>query len=434
MDAAIMDGKRLSLRLKDGIEITPFDTSTVAPRYLVRLPGGGRFQVSARLADVIRALMKDSRPEAACARLRKAWGRKVSPNDLEAIAARFLRPYGLLADGITVKGEVAQRQPLLVHLPLFSARSLAPLTSVGQGLFAPSLVCAILLINLGIRYALYLQAPSPSGASQVGGAMWLPVLLLLSILCHELGHVSACRRYGCAHGAIGVGIYAIMPVFYSDVTDSWRLPRRQRMAVDLAGVYFQLIFSMVVYGLAVLLHWQTAWVALKVTDGMMLLALNPILRFDGYWLFSDLIGVPNLHQRASDTIRWAVRWLFRNERGPRPDLLRLPAAEMALLVGYTLISNALLIYVFGNLLLRYAPAMAISFPRLLVQSWTLLQAGIAQRDATLIVSALKQPLAATLLLGMVILMAWRGRHWVAHSVNGLRSWAGVRNTKIRPEM
>jgi putative peptide zinc metalloprotease protein len=401
-----------TLRLRDGLTVIPFDTSTLEPRYLVQRPDGGRFQVSARLADVIRAMQGADSAAEVCARLKAAWGREVSPDNLSQIAERFLRPHGLLADDETSGRPADRAGPLFVRLPLLSPRLLAPPTWAGQFLFTPFLAWAVVLMSLAIRYLVY--AHIPAAAHELGRSLpWVPLLALLSILSHELGHVSACRHFGCTHGPIGVGIYAIFPVFYTDASDTWRLPRRARMAVDAAGIYFQLIFSIVLFGVYALWRWQPALTTLFIADGMMLVALNPILRFDGYWLFSDLIGVPNLRQRAADTLAFAGRRLIRRAATPRPDLLRLPAAEMALLGAYAVISNCLLLFMFGVMLFRYAPGLIANYPQLLSSSWAALQAGISQGDAALVLGAISRPITTTLALTMLILLFWRGGRWLS---------------------
>jgi putative peptide zinc metalloprotease protein len=423
-----MDEKRTPPRLREGIQITPFDTSALEPRFLVQLPEGGRFQVSARLSQLIQALAGNRSPEVVCAELTTAWGQKVTPEDLQAIADRYLRPYGLLTDEEAAEHAVASPGPLLVRLPLFSPRLLSPLTRIGQYLFMPPAVGVILLVSLAVRYAIYSRVPSPAG--NLVSSFWAAAaFVLLSILCHELGHVSACRHYSCTHGEIGIGVYAIFPVFYTDVSDTWRLSRRQRMVVDVAGIYFQMAFALVLYAFYLVAGWPSALTALKLTDGMMLVALNPIFRFDGYWLFSDLIGVPNLRRRAGDTIGFAVRRLIRRAASRRPALLRLPAAEMALLTVYAFVSNALLLYFFGSLLFFYLPGAVAGYPHLLARSWELLRTGITRHDLTLAASALRQPFTSTLILAMLALMIWRGRRLFTGSFVALKRWMGARQTK-----
>ncbi|MFC4233369.1 site-2 protease family protein [Parasediminibacterium paludis] len=119
------------------------------------------------------------------------------------------------------------------------------------------------------------------------------------ILVHELGHATAAYRFGIEPQEIGLGLYFIFPVFYTNVTGIWALPVRERIVVNLAGIYFQLIAN-----LPLLLLFYTCscnpicFVLITANTIGLLSALNPFLRYDGYWLFSDIFNIPNLHAKS----------------------------------------------------------------------------------------------------------------------------------------
>jgi putative peptide zinc metalloprotease protein len=128
-------------------------------------------------------------------------------------------------------------------------------------------------------------------------------LFLASLIAHELGHASACARYGAKPSEIGLTIYLIYPAFYSDVSAAWVLKRWQRVVVDLGGVYFQLVVG-AVYALALALSgWEPLRVALMFIVGSCLFSLNPILKFDGYWVVADVLGVTNLSRQPARIVR-----------------------------------------------------------------------------------------------------------------------------------
>jgi putative peptide zinc metalloprotease protein len=159
----------------------------------------------------------------------------------------------------------------------------------------------------------------------ISGAMMFAVALFVMKIFHELGHAYVATAYGCRVRSMGIAVMMMAPMLYTDVTEAWRLPqRRKRMAIDSAGVAVE----MVIAGLAILV-----WAFLPPGDGRdialivataavaMTLAVNlsPFMRFDGYYIFADLIGVKNLQSRAFALVRWRLReFLFALGR-PAPD-------------------------------------------------------------------------------------------------------------------
>lgn len=130
-----------------------------------------------------------------------------------------------------------------------------------------------------------------------------PVLVLLLTFCgvivHEFGHAAACARCGVSPGRIGLGLYLVFPVAFSDVTNAWRLERMDRVLVNVGGIYLQGGFLIAVN----LANWRGGLGDLSTFNllsvFLMLHALNPCFRSDGFWLLADLSGTPNPHRRLS---------------------------------------------------------------------------------------------------------------------------------------
>jgi putative peptide zinc metalloprotease protein len=138
-------------------------------------------------------------------------------------------------------------------------------------------------------------------------------MMSLSKVVHELGHAFAASHFGCRVPAMGVALLLGMPVLWTDVTDAWRLPRRsERLTIDAAGMIAELTLAV----LATLL-----WTVLPdgpIRSGSYLLAstawlitlginLNPFMRFDGYYLLSDALDIPNMQDRSFALARWRLR-------------------------------------------------------------------------------------------------------------------------------
>lgn len=144
-------------------------------------------------------------------------------------------------------------------------------------------------------------------------------------IIHELGHAYTATRYGCRVPSMGVSFLVMFPVLYTDTTSAWRLrSRRQRLAIDCAGVTAELMVAT----LATL-----AWVfvqngslrstlfVLATSSWVMSLAvnLNPFMRFDGYYVLADWLGVSNLQPRAFALGRWRMRELLFDLREDPPE-------------------------------------------------------------------------------------------------------------------
>jgi putative peptide zinc metalloprotease protein len=145
-----------------------------------------------------------------------------------------------------------------------------------------------------------------------------------------------------------MGLYLVFPVFYANVSPAWRLERKARVVVDLAGMYFQLLMTIPV-SLLFLLTGEQLWLLLFVQlDAMILFSLNPFLRFDGYWLCSDFLGVPNLRSRSQLLAKTLCNRLIGKPSAQETPLLRIrPMARLGLAC------YALGTYLFGGVVIVF---------------------------------------------------------------------------------
>lgn len=166
------------------------------------------------------------------------------------------------------------------------------------------------------------------------------IALLLSKSLHELGHALTAKRYGCRVPVMGIAILLLWPVLYTETSDVWRLPdRRQRLAVGAAGMLAELALA----ALATL-AWSllddgplrnAAFFLVTVTWVLTLAVnLNPLMRFDGYFLLADWLEWVNLQERAFAQGRWFVRELLFGLGEPPPESL--PAGRHRFLIGFAL--------------------------------------------------------------------------------------------------
>jgi putative peptide zinc metalloprotease protein len=188
------------------------------------------------------------------------------------------------------------------------ARRLAPLY---RGAVALPLVVASLLALAATLPHARLAVATP------GQAAIAFALLVASLFAHELGHASASSWFGSAPSEIGATLYLVYPAFYSDVSAAWTLPRRARVIVDVGGVYFQLPCIAALAAAHAVTGWAPLGAAAWMSFVSAVVSLNPIFRFDGYWLLADLLGVANLDAQPR---RLAAAWWSRLRGRAAPSL------------------------------------------------------------------------------------------------------------------
>ena len=267
---------------------------------------------------------------------------RVASND-EVVALRsFLAAHELLETGQTqvlVERRRARKHHWLyslVHnylffrIPLVRPQAFLDRTRVfGELLFSnASLIFFALLGFIGMLLAArQWEAFVATGMSLLDweGAFIVAACVPFVKTAHEMGHAYMATRYHVRVPTMGLAFMVLAPFLYSDVTDAWRLPSRwQRLAIDCAGLLVELMI-----GAAALFLWvflppgsmRTAVFALATTSLVMGLALNlnPFMRFDGYHILADWLGIPNLQTRAMVIGRWALREVLFGLGAPAPE-------------------------------------------------------------------------------------------------------------------
>jgi putative peptide zinc metalloprotease protein len=170
------------------------------------------------------------------------------------------------------------------------------------------------------------------------GALMYGVVLCVVKVVHELGHAYTATRFGCRVPTIGVALMVMMPVLYSDISDAYRLSsRRKRLWIAGAGVVAELGLAAVatlLWGFlpdgairsVVFVAATTSWVMSLAVN------LNPFMRFDGYYLLADGLGIPNLQDRAFAFGQWRIRELLFAPGTPPPEAVGLSSRRI--LVAY----------------------------------------------------------------------------------------------------
>ena len=416
-------GQDVPPRLADGVELLGRfeDSGFVEPPFLARRADGQVIQLTPLLHHVADAADGRRTSAEVADVVGAAIGRQVTADNVDFLVGEKLRPLGVMAAADGSSPPRAKADPLLAlraRREVVSERAVWRIAGVFRGLFAAPVVALVLLGVLAFDAYVLLEVGVGGG---LRAALYEPALLLglfaatiLATAFHEVGHASACRHGGARPGAMGAAIYLVWPAFFCDVTDAYRLDRRGRLRVDLGGVYFNGVFCLLVAGLYLGTRFEPLILLLVTQHLLVLQQLLPLLRFDGYYVLSDLAGVPDVLGRVKPVLRSLLPG-----RGDEPRVTELkPWARRTVRV-----------YVLSlvPLLLALLVVLALVAPRMVATAWDALglqvdrvTAAAGDREILAGIAAVVQSISLALpLLGIALSLGRVGRRAGA----GVLGWA-----------
>lgn len=219
---------------------------------------------------------------------------------------------------------------LFFRMPLFDPdlllKRLMPLIKL---IFSPfGLFLWIGVVGFGIKLAIdnFSQLHEQSqGILAPSNLFLLYIGMALVKVIHEFGHSFAVRRFGGEVHVMGVMLLLLTPLPYMDATSAWAFRNRwKRVLVGASGILFELFIAGVAAvvwantgeGLIHTLAYNMLFVASVST---LLFNVNPLLRFDGYYILSDLVNAPNLHQQSTEHIHYIIeKYCFGKKDGDSP--------------------------------------------------------------------------------------------------------------------
>jgi putative peptide zinc metalloprotease protein len=153
-------------------------------------------------------------------------------------------------------------------------------------------------------------------------ALWLGLAFVVLKFIHEMGHGFMCRRFGGECHELGVMFLVLFPAPYVDASSAWSFPNKwHRILVGAGGMIFELFVAAIA---AVVWLWtkdttEASWfntmaynVLLISSVSTVVFNANPLLRYDGYYILSDLLEMPNLQYRSREYSLYLIkRYLFR---------------------------------------------------------------------------------------------------------------------------
>jgi len=312
-----------TFRMRPGLQLMPLDSSATTPQFVARDSNGKSYVLSESLKDILVMLDGERDLEQVARDVSRREGAIVSEARIREVIERYLVAHGLVEEtprggpptDVTVLPDDATRAgrskfDFIFRIPLIKPAAAVWLADRFTWLYRPLIA---LLAVAGIVFshvAFYGEWFRQRDVLSFGATEYVIAygLVLCTAIFHEIGHAAACRTFKCEHGAIGFLLYIIFPAFYVNLSNAWRLSGRQRAIIDVGGVYFQLITTLPLFLVYLLTGNAYCAAVIYSVDVMVLISLNPFLKFDGYWLLVDLTGLVNLQRRGLRVGKEVVLW------------------------------------------------------------------------------------------------------------------------------
>lgn len=238
------------------------------------------------------------------------------------------------------------KNPLSVRLPLFDPEPvLRSLTPVARSLFSPLgavIWCILILTAILAAFMSWerLEVPGADAVLSASSIAYLAVSYIFIKLLHELGHGLAIKRWGGEVREVGIMMLIFFPVPYVDASQaSYFSEKYQRILVSAAGILVELAIAAVAFIVWTVAEEGTVSAIaynLFLIGGISTLIFNgnPLLRFDGYFVFADLIEIPNLGQRSNQYFWFLFQKNILGHSDARPPVVS--HGEEGWLLGYAI--------------------------------------------------------------------------------------------------
>ena len=176
----------------------------------------------------------------------------------------------------------------------------------------------------------------------IEGVILFLVATFIVKVFHELGHAYTATKYGVPVSVMGVAVMVLYPVLYSETTNAWKLQnRKNRIYIAASGIMTEFVLAavaliawhMLTPGIMQSLCFMVAVVSLFAS---LVVNLNPLMRFDGYYLFSDIVGVDNLQDRSFAFAKWKLRRFLWNWQDDAPETIDIDRQNFLSTFGFAM--------------------------------------------------------------------------------------------------
>jgi putative peptide zinc metalloprotease protein len=377
-------------------EVNIFDTSSTRKKFVICYKKR-YFEVGESVVQLVEIMKQFTSIEEIMKQFSALRKEDISEKQMESIINQCILP-------ILESEKQPQPNPFLVKLEIVPSNVVAKISKTMQFLFNPLIISisASIAVILHIIFYSFNTTYIVLGQLDIVTLLGITLLFLISSCLHELGHASACQYYKIDHGGVGFGLYLNFPVFYTDVSNAWKLSSKKRLVVNIAGVYFQLFFLIVALTIYFIYPNSILGYLIMVININFLITLNPFFKFDGYWIISDILGVPNLRQRTQEVFVYFLKKIIKKPVEHKPYLFSMSGNKKIFMVLYSIIMNVFFLYIFGYVMPKFLYVFFITFPGLIENLVTQIAVG-AMPSFGLI----RQIFTQLLLFGFIIYALYR---------------------------
>ena len=211
--------------------------------------------------------------------------------------------------------------PIMLKIPLFKPDSIVTKMEKYLGwLVSPGgaiLWCMVVVygfLQLGLNWKHFVSSQISSFSAY--DIVWYALAWLVLKSLHELAHSIVCKRYGGSVSSTGVLMLLFIPLPYVDVSSSWRFETKwKRILTAAAGILAELFIAAIACCVWVSVDpgpWQyhAGNVIVTATISTLMFNVNPLMRFDGYYMLSDTLDIPNLATHGKEYLKSFFSWIY----------------------------------------------------------------------------------------------------------------------------
>jgi hypothetical protein len=230
------------------------------------------------------------------------------------------------------------------------------ISGAGVGAVLEPIIVGGLILAPAFLPILFNRANFEIFGSSIVGFFFYYLLFFPLLIVHEIAHGATLAHYGGSPGEVGTGLYYFGPMFYVDTSDSWALPRRQRIWVSLSGPISTLLLGSFLVFANLIWPSQTVKMMSFFCFYWMFWNLIPLIETDGYYALMDIVGVPNLRKQAFTYLKSKL------SRNASVELDEEAQNKHGLLTAYALLSVAFMLALAYNtfVILQYMAADALA--------------------------------------------------------------------------